>query len=110
MAAISTLAVVVVVHLNAVLHFDESQCVPALSDIGGDFVEKDIASYLAGTDGLVLDALKSILQFPHYLHSSSCCCNLNGAIIVIFFFIFFFFFMEHKRKNLHAALFHATDD
>lgn len=57
MAAISTLAVVVVVHLNAVLHFDESECVPALSDIGGDFVEENMESYLAGTDGRVLDAL-----------------------------------------------------
>lgn len=100
MAAISTLAVVVVVHLNAVLHFDESECVPALSDIGGDFVEENLESYLAGTDGRVLDALKSILQFPHYLHSSSCCCNLSDATL----------FLEHKRKKLHAALFHLTDD
>jgi len=75
--AISTLAVVIVVHLNAVLHFDESRGVPALSDIRGDFVEKNI-------DEQVLDALKKVLQVHHYLHSSSCCCLLSSS--------FFFFY------------------
>ncbi len=57
LATISTLAVVVLVHLNAVLHFDESKCVQALSDIRGDFDEKNTG--LAGTDQQVLDALKT---------------------------------------------------
>lgn len=56
LATISTLAVVVLAHLNAVLHFDERKCVQALSDIRGDFVEKNTG--LAGTDQQVLDALK----------------------------------------------------
>lgn len=56
LATISTLAVVVLVHLNAVLHFDESKCVQTLSDIRGEFVENNTG--LAGTDQHVLDALK----------------------------------------------------
>lgn len=71
LAAISTLTVVVLVHLNAVLHFDESKCVQALYDIRGDFVEKNTG--LASTDQQVLDVHKrseeenSVLIFTHVL-------------------------------------------